>query len=174
MQTQIDFISYTFKHILLYNTVMIQQKVIFFSREGYENLEKEQLELKNTRKVAVEDLAKARAMGDLSENGYYKSARAKLSSVDRRIREVAYLVRYGKVKDKSAAEIIDIGSTVTINNGSFEKTYLIVGGYESNPSEGKLSHMSPLGKELMGKKKGEKVVIKTPSGSSSYFILSVS
>ncbi len=147
---------------------------ILFTEEGYEKLVTEQEELKNTRKAAVEDLAKARAMGDLSENGYYKSARAKLSSVDHRIREVKRLLQYGAVKETPDDGSVDIGSTVTLQTGKTEKTFSIVGGYESNPSEGKLSHISPLGKSLIGKKKGEIVTINTPSGSTSYTILSVS
>ncbi len=147
---------------------------IFFTQDGYNKLLQEQEDLKGIRKAAVEDLAKARAMGDLSENGYYKSARAKLSSVDHRIREVKHLLRYGKVKVVSNNGTVDIGSIVTLQTGDIEKTFSIVGGYESNPSEGKLSHISPLGKSLIGKKKGESVSIQTPAGTTHYTILSIS
>lgn len=146
---------------------------IFFTQEGYDKLAKEQEELKITRKIAVEDLAKARAMGDLSENGYYKSARAKLSSIDRRIREVKYLLQYGKVKETMFNGTVDIGTTVIVKTGDKEKTFSLVGGYESNPSEGKVSYVSPLGKALMGKRQGETLNIQTPSGTISYTILSV-
>lgn len=149
-------------------------KAILFTQEGYDALQKEQEDLKEIRKAAVEDLAKARAMGDLSENGYYKAARLKLSSVDHRIRHVKYLLRYGKIKAATSTDIIDIGSTVLVKTGGNEKQFTIVGGYESNPSEGKISHISPLGKELVGKKKGDTVKIATPSGVSSYTVLSIS
>lgn len=153
---------------------MKQHSPILFTKEGYEKLIKEQEDLKVSRKAAVEDLAKARAMGDLSENGYYKSARAKLSSIDHRIRQVKYFLQYGEVKNAAGGDTIDIGSTVTLKIGEVEKVYAIVGGYESNPSEGKLSHLSPLGKSLIGKRKGDTLEIRTPSGVTSYNILSVS
>ena len=152
---------------------MQKHPLILFTKEGYEKLVKEQEELREIRKLAVEDLSKARAMGDLSENGYYKSARAKLSSVDHRIRQVKYLLQYGKVKEAAQEGVVDIGSSVTLKTGDSEKTYAIVGGYESNPSEGKLSHISPLGKALIGRKKGERVSIITPSGQTDYTILTV-
>lgn len=152
---------------------MQKHPIILFTKEGYEKLVKEQEELREIRKLAVEDLSKARAMGDLSENGYYKSARAKLSSVDHRIRQVKYLLQYGKVKEAAQEGVVDIGSSVTLKTGDSEKTYAIVGGYESNPSEGKLSHISPLGKALIGRKKGERVSIITPSGQTDYTILTV-
>lgn len=149
-------------------------KRILFTQEGYNKLLQEKEELTQSRKAAVEDLAKARAMGDLSENGYYKSARFKLSSVDRRLRELTYLIRYAEIKETTLSDTIDIGSTVIVQLDTIEKTYNIVGGYESNPSEGKISHISPLGKALLGKKKGETVHITTPSGTSVYTILSIS
>ncbi|HEX7042613.1 MAG TPA: transcription elongation factor GreA [Patescibacteria group bacterium] len=146
---------------------------ILFTQDGYNKLVKEQEDLKGIRKLAVEDLSKARAMGDLSENGYYKSARAKLSSVDHRIRQVKYLLQYGKVKTISNNGTIDIGSNVILKTGNGEKTYSIVGGFESNPLEGRLSHISPLGKALIGKKAGDTVIIQTPSGTSQYVVTSV-
>lgn len=147
---------------------------IIFTKEGYEKLLTEQTDLIESRKVAVEDLAKARAMGDLSENGYYKSARAKLSSIDRRFRELKHLIRFGKVKEAAIDGTVDIGSIVVLQTGTIERTFSIVGGYESNPSEGKLSHISPLGSSLIGKRKGDVVNIKTPSGNIAYTIVSAS
>lgn len=146
------------------------QPSILFTQKGYEDLLSEEKTLKAERPAVVEDLSRARAMGDLSENGYYKSARFKLFQVDRRLRELSHLIRYAKVREKTFSDTIDIDSRVTLTGETGEKVYTIVGGYESNPSLGKLSHMSPLGKMLMGKKKGEKVTIVAPRGTQSYVI----
>jgi transcription elongation factor GreA len=141
-----------------------------FTKEGFENLKKEQQELIVSRKDAVTDLSKARAMGDLSENGYYKAAKMKLSSIDNRLARLKYMIRYAKVSDTIKKETIDIGSTFVVNDGKIEKTFILVGGYESNPLEGKISHISPLGKALLGKRKGDTAIFKAPIGEITYII----
>lgn len=153
---------------------MQKPQSIIFTQEGYDQLVAEKTKLQQERPAAVEDLAKARAMGDLSENGYYKSARTKLSFVDSQIRHLTYLIQHAKIKTKTMSDIVDIGMTVTISDGTLEKTYTIVGGYESNPSEGKISHHSPLGKALLGKKVGENASFTTLQGTKTYSILSIS
>ena len=70
-----------------YNEGMSKLKVFYFTKEKIKELQAEREQLKVDREAAVTDLSKARAMGDLSENGYYKAARQKLSSIDRRIRQ---------------------------------------------------------------------------------------
>lgn len=149
------------------------QKRILFTKAGYDALVEEEKKLKQERPNAVSELAKARAMGDLSENGYYKSARFKLSDVDRRLRELKHLIRYAQIKEAVTTEWVDIGCRVTIASDNGEQTYSLVGGYESNPHEGKISIHSPLGKALSGKRKGEVAVVATPRGSVSYSILQI-
>lgn len=145
---------------------------ITFTKVGYENLKKEYQELLNSRKPAVEDLKKAREMGDLSENGYYKAARMKLSSIDYNLRRLKYLIKSATVVEKQK-EFIDVESKVILESNGKKIEYLIVGGYESNPLEGKISHLSPLGKQLIGKKAGQEVVVTTPSGKMSYKIVKI-
>lgn len=147
---------------------------ILFTQQGYDELVAKKENLEKSRPAAVEDLAKARAMGDLSENGYYKSARAKLSDVDRELRHLTYLIKNAKIKEKVASDTVDVGVTVTITDGQNDRTYAIVGGYESNPSEGKISHHSPLGKALLGKRVGEKAYVTTPAKTVTYTIQNIS
>lgn len=149
------------------------QKIIYFTKEGYKELRKKYDELLLSRPESVSELAKARAMGDLSENGYYKSARMKLSDVDRRLRQLKYQIQYGKVKEFSHVGIVDIGCFVTLRTGNSTKTYAIVGTYEANPSEGKISAYSPLGKILMGKRKGEKAVLHVGNRTTEFFVQSI-
>ena len=125
------------------------------------------------RPAAVTDLAKARNMGDLSENGYYKAARFKLSDIDRRLRQLKHMLRYAKIAEKSQSSVVEVGSTVIVTDGSTEKTYHIVGGHESNPKEQKLSHYSPIGKALLGKKAGDTITISIPAGDITLTIKTI-
>lgn len=144
-----------------------------FTSSGYKKLKEEKSKLLRERPEAVDHLRKAREMGDLSENGYYKASRAKLSSLDARLRYLEKLIRFGKVVQTANTGFIDIGSTVNIIDGQQEKTYTIVGGYESDPSKQTISHLSPIGKALMGKKGGDTVDVKTPTGTRTIRIRNV-
>ena len=148
------------------------QKVIYFTKKGYEDKRKEYEELLNKRPDAVKDLAKAREMGDLSENGYYKSARFKLSDIDRQLRHLKHLLKVGRVKETNGVGI-DIGSLVTMQTASGERTYEIVGTYEAHPSDGKISLDSPLGKALFGKKEGDSTKLRVGDNAISIRILTV-
>lgn len=145
-----------------------------FTKDGIEKLKKEQQELLAQRPDVLEHLKKARALGDLKENGYYQATRQKLNFVDGRLRRIAFLLKYGVIVSSQNTGTVDIGATVTLDDGRKEIIYTIVGGEESNPSEGSISHKSPLGKVLMGKKVGEKVKLTVPMGEFMYHIKSIS
>lgn len=144
---------------------------IVFTQSGVDDLKKEQELLRLQRKEAVADLKKARDMGDLSENGYYKAAKFKLISIDRRIRMVTHLLKNATVPTVIAKTTVDIGCTVMLDDGKEKKEYLLVGGYESNPGEGKLSIVSPIGRGLVGKKAGDTIQVETPNGKHTYTIV---
>jgi transcription elongation factor GreA len=145
-----------------------------FTKAGYEALQKEQAELLAKRPEAVEDLRKAREMGDLSENGYYKAARAKLSEIDSRLRHLKHLLHFGKIIEPQSGDRVTFGSKVTINDGRQDRTFTIVGKEESDPMQGKLSEASPIGKALMGKKAGDTVEVDIPAGKVTYKIVKIS
>lgn len=149
-------------------------KRIQFTKDGFEKLKSEFEQLQKERPDAVLDLKKARDMGDLRENGWYKAARQKLSFLDRRLRELQYVQKYAVVVEATEAKTVAIGTLVTISDGKSERTYQIVGGYESNPLEGKMSHISPIGKALIGKKVDETVEVTVPSGVVTYSIKNIS
>lgn len=153
---------------------MQQPKPILTTPQGLKKLQDEQGKLLEERPLAVADLKKAREMGDLSENGYYKSARFKLSSIDARLRHLAHVLRYAKVQEVMTTEFVEIGVSVHLEGDAGEVDYMIVGEHEANPSEGKISHVSPLGKALLHKRIGEEAYLITPKGQKKYIIKKIS
>lgn len=151
-----------------------KESTIPFTKEGYQKILDEKIKLLAERPEAVDHLTKSRQMGDLSENGYYKASRARLSFLDARIRRVERLVRLGRVVESTHSGNVEIGSTVTIKNDASEHTYTIVGGYESDPSKHTISQNSPIGRALMGKKENNTIEVNTPSGIKTYTIVKIS
>lgn len=145
-----------------------------FTKEGYDKILDEKKVLLSQRPEAVENLRKAREMGDLSENGYYKAARQRLSFLDARLRHIERLVKLGIIVESKNDGAIGIGNTVCITDGEKEYEYTIVGGYESNPKQKTISHLSPIGKALVGKIVNDQVHVVVPSGSVTYTVLRVS
>jgi transcription elongation factor GreA len=145
------------------------------TEEGHKDLLKELSELKDTRRPkAVERLKKARDMGDLSENSEYVAAREDLSFIDGRLLEIETIMKDIQVvkRDKNKT-IVDIGSTVHVEVNGSKDSFMIVGEMEADMAKKKLSHISPIGKALIGAKKGDKVSIEIPAGTVTYFILDI-
>ena len=138
-------------------------KTYHFTKEGFDKLLKEKESLLTDRPHVVADLKRARELGDLSENGFYKSTKMRLNQIDHRLFRLSVLMKYGKIIEKSGTDTIQLGSTVTLSDGKKEVTYQIVGSEEANPREGRISNISPLGRALIGKSAGEKAVMNTSS-----------
>lgn len=149
---------------------MRQLPSIPFTQEGYDKVKSEYQRLQTERPEAVDNLRKAREMGDLSENGYYKASRAILSQLDSRLRHCKKLIILGKVITATQHDTVQIGSQVTVYDGKKERVFSIVGGYESDPIAGKISHHSPIGKSLIGKRLGDSATITVPAGIVVYTI----
>lgn len=143
---------------------------------GYRQLveELEQLE-KDKRPEAIERLSKARDFGDLSENAEYHSAKEALSTLEGRIEELKDILTRVVVVDvqKEGLDMIGLGSVVHIEVNDTKHEFTIVGEWEADPAAKKISHESPLGKALMGKKVGENVEVEAPSGKIVYAIKSI-
>ncbi len=148
-------------------------KQVYFTEQGLVELKKRFDTLKTERVHAVGELKKAREMGDLSENGYYKASKMKLVSVDRELRDIQYKLKYVSVIQKEHSDQISLGSKVKLSLGEKEVTYDIVGEYEANPRNGRISNVSPLGRALLRKKEGEVINFKTPNGETTYTILKI-
>jgi len=145
-----------------------------FTKKGFDKLKIDYENLIRERPAAVADLKKARDMGDLSENGYYKSARNKLSSIDRDLRKLQTFLKEAKIIEHTNNKIVYVGSVVTLYNDKNEVKYEIVGDIEADPSSKKISLLSPIGKAIAGKTVGEKVTIEIPTGKISYTVKNIS
>lgn len=152
---------------------MRQIKQIPVTKEGFEALQKELNEIIEERKVAVVNLSEARNMGDLSENGLYHAAKARLRSIDSNAFRLKIQIKLAQVIDISKSDRVEINSKLTVNDGKSDRDLHIVGDYEANPLEGKISRRSPLGSALLGKRIGETVQIETPSGIKKYTVTSI-
>jgi transcription elongation factor GreA len=148
-------------------------KQIRFTKEGFEKAKQEYAELQTQRPAVIEDLQKARELGDLKENGYYQASRQKLSYIDGRLFRLKMDMKYAVIVERSAGNGVSIGNTVTLTDGENERIYTIVGDFEANPSEGKISLLSPLGKAVDGKKLGEEAILETPRGKITYKIAAI-
>lgn len=158
---------------MIMRTIPPAPKRIPFTPEGYQKLLDEKKQLVSERPDAVKNLSEARNMGDLSENGYYHAAKARLRGMDSRIRHLERLIKFGKVISGSTSGVVGFGSTVIIADSTAQYRYTIVGGYESDPVKHTISHLSPIGKALLGRKNGDVVSVQAPNGLKQYTIVSV-
>ncbi len=153
---------------------MNQVPKIVMTREGLSELKKELDELMKTKRPeAVVRLAVARGQGDLSENSEYAAAKQDLAFMDGRIAELDQVISEAKVVATHSKLKIDVGCKVTLHVNGKKDTYLIVGEWEADPAARKISHSSPLGKALLGKKVGEKVEVEAPIGKIIYKVLHI-
>jgi transcription elongation factor GreA len=151
----------------------------FLTKEGFKKLEAELDYLRTEkRKEVAQRLHEAAesSLGEFVEDPEFEAAKNEQSFVEGRIRELEILLANAKLikKKRSKNGEVQIGSTVVIKEGRAKpEEYRIVGAAEANPREGKVSHASPLGEALIGKKAGEKVEVKAPSGSFTVKVVEV-
>jgi transcription elongation factor GreA len=145
------------------------------SQAGHEKLLKEYAELKEGKRVAAVDrLAKARAMGDLSENSEYSAAREDLVFIDGRILEIEEIIRNVElVKDKKHTNVVQLGNTVVVETEGKKQELTIVGELEADIAAQKISDTSPIGKAILGSKVGDTVSVTIPAGTVKYTIVEI-
>lgn len=150
-------------------------KKIQLTQEGFNNLQDELNDLQTLKRPAtVEKLQKARAMGDLKENNAYQSAKEELGELDGRIMEVQYILNNAEIITTSTSDLtVTLGKIIKVDINGMQKTISIVGEFESDPMNGKISATSPIGLALLNKKVGETVSVITPGGAVPYIILSI-
>ena len=149
----------------------MDSKKIYLTKEGLDELKQEYEQLtKNRRPEVLDRVSAARNMGDLSENAEYTVAREELSFIDGRIDELDELLKQVVIISNNHSNTIKLGSSVKVHTGSDKEEFTVVGEWEADPKERKISHESPLGKALLGKKVGEKVEVEAPAGKIVYTI----
>jgi len=146
-----------------------------FTKEGIEKLKKELQHLeKEKRKEVAEKLKFAASFGDLSENSAYDDAKNEQNILETRISKLRETIKEAKVvEEKDGSNVVQIGSVIKTKEGEKEKELEIVGGSDANPFNGKISCESPIGKSFLGKKEGDVVLVKTPSGEKEIKILQI-
>lgn len=149
------------------------KKVYELTEEGKANLEAELVDLKSKRSEYAQRVADARDFGDLSENAEYDAARDDQGALESRIAEIEDILTNVKIIQASTSGKISLGSEIELESNKKIFKYSMVGPVEANPLEGRLSNESPLGKELLGKRVGDKVSITTPKGVTEYEVKSV-
>lgn len=145
---------------------------------GYQRLEKELKQLKSVdRPAVIEAISEARAHGDLKENAEYHAAKEKQSFIEGRIMELEAIISRAEVIDVTAlsGEQIRFGATVTVVDEESEEelTYQLVSDHEADIKRGLISISAPIGRALIGKKKGTSVEVATPKGARFYEVLAV-
>lgn len=149
------------------------------TRAGVEALEKElRLRVNETRPEIVAAIAEARAHGDLSENAEYSAAREQQSHNEGRIKELEAVIGLADIIDPaqfSGQKTVKFGAKVVIidENTDEERRLHIVGEYESNADQGRISITSPIARALIGKSQGDSVEVRSPKGAVSYEIAEV-
>lgn len=140
----------------------------YLTPEGKEELERELALLVNERRPALAlKLKEAVSQGDLKENADYHDTKEQQAFVEGRILYIENVLRSAVIiSNDGASDNVRIGSEVTIceEGADVDETYMIVGAAEANPRDGKISHESPIGGALLGRKKGDRVRVMTPSG----------
>ncbi len=150
----------------------------YLTQEGFDKLQKELDFLRKERRQEVAARLREASDGeDLIENAEYEAAKNEQAFVEGRIKELEILLATARIiTESNQHDLIQVGSKVTIQEDGVDQkeSFVIVGAAEANPSEGKISNESPLGKALLGHKKDDDVTVEAPNGSFNVKILKIS
>lgn len=157
----------------------MEEKKNLMSYEGLKKLEDELHELKEVRRAEIaEKIKEAREQGDLSENAEYDAAKDEQRDIELRIEEIEKILKNAEVfleEEGTSKDVVSMGSIVTVLDCEFneELEYKIVGSTEADSLNGLISNESPLGRAIIGTKKGATVTVETPAGELQYKVLKV-
>lgn len=147
----------------------------YFSPEGLEKLKEEYAHRTGQLRAEIAARIKeAKEQGDLSENAEYTEAKEAQSLNEGRIEELKTIIDNAVlITGSGKGGVVTVGSTVRVTSGGTERAYTLVGAAEADPAAGRISNESPLGSAFLGRKKGDKVTVRTPKGESEYKIVEV-
>lgn len=156
----------------------MDEKEVILTQEGFDKLEEELNYLKTERRTEIAERIKvARGFGDLSENSEYDEAKTAQAENENKILELESQIRNAKIIDEKEIDTktVQIGNLVKLHDVEFDEEveYTIVGSTEVNLAENKISNESPIGKALLGRKKGETVEVDAPAGIIKFKILAI-
>ncbi|MDO5044478.1 MAG: transcription elongation factor GreA [Coriobacteriia bacterium] len=148
-------------------------KEVVLTPEGRQQLIDELEYLENEKRAEVGERIKvAREFGDLSENSEYDDAKNEQAFVESRIAEISNILANATVTEVSKrSNKVNIGTSLTLEGPKGELNVTIVGTAEANPAQGRISNESPVGSAVIGKKKGDKVQVVTPSGNTIEYVI---
>lgn len=155
-----------------------KNRPVYITEEGLRALE-EELEYLRTegRAEIAQRIGEAKADGDISENAAYDEAKNQQAFLEGRILEMEQKVKNAVVirNHDTPADTVELGRSVTIREVGFneQETYLIVGSAEANPSNGRISNESPMGRALIGKRVGDQVKVQSPSGELQFEVVTI-
>jgi transcription elongation factor GreA len=154
----------------------VNNKPTYISKEGLDKLRHELEEMVSVRRPEIaQRIHDAKEHGDLTENAEYEDAKNEQAFVEGRIQMVEALIKNATLIDEHhSKDHVQIGSTVKLNGPDGAQTFTIVGSTEAKPTEGRISNESPVGRALLGKKKGENVTVQVPAGDIAYKIVAIS
>jgi transcription elongation factor GreA len=154
----------------------VNNKPTYISKDGLERLRAELEEMVTVRRPEIaQRIHDAKEHGDLTENAEYEDAKNEQAFVEGRIQALEMMIKNATLIDEhTSTDHVQIGSTVKVKGDDGLQTFLIVGSAEAKPADGRISNESPVGRALLGRRKGEKIVVKVPAGDFSYTIVEIS
>ena len=154
----------------------MNNKPTYISKDGLEKLRQELEEMVSVRRPEIaQRIHDAKEHGDLTENAEYEDAKNEQAFVEGRIQTLEALIKNATIIDENhSTDHVQIGSTVSVESGDGPETFTIVGSTEAKPTEGRISNESPVGRALLGHRKGETINVQVPAGDIAYKIVSIS
>lgn len=157
---------------------MSNEQPVYLTEDGLQKVKEELEHLTTTRRPEIAKMiSEAIKEGDLSENAGYDEAKTAQGFLEGRIRELENILKRVQIikEGEAATNIVSMGRTVIVREAgtNFDETYTIVGSLEADPLNGRISNESPIGKALMGRKVGAKVVANTPGGEITFKIMRI-
>ncbi|MFH1236027.1 MAG: GreA/GreB family elongation factor [Parcubacteria group bacterium] len=150
------------------------QPDMHLTREKLDELTEELGRLRNdVRPRAMKEVSRLAEMGDFSENAAYQIAKGRLRGTNERILDLESQVNKAVVIEPRGNDKVEIGHRVTVETNGKQHTYLILGSTESNPDESVISHTSPLGAALIGKRMGDRAIVKLKEKDRVYTVIRV-
>jgi transcription elongation factor GreA len=153
---------------------MDKKDTIYITKDGLKKLKGELSELVDVKRLEMaKKIKEAREMGDISENSAYDDARQEQAFIEGRIGELEEIIKNAVIREIKVKDSVDVGAKVVLHIEGDEEEFHIVGATEADPLNRKISHESPLGSALIGKKVGEKIKVEAPVGDLIYTILKI-